>query len=434
MENASKIISFFLLGIIFLHKLSHTFAEGLNPEDIQKNSEGSLLSVHEVAEWVVHGIGLPQEVGDIFLTNTISGPDFPELIEDDGLLLETELGIADKTVRDRLLFFLNLRLRGDGKPASPPVAVHAEALGASSVRVQWHADETSQIPAHKFRVQRRIHAQGKVCGQAQGNDSNTWVTVMDGFGYIFTENGLDPSTHYQYRVQAWNVMGSSNYVYVHLKTPIHIIRIFWNFKLFQIFQCIWSLVKYVFSWLYWFVFNFSSLLQLFLSLVTIMGLYSRLNGLKKSGEADAHTSHSFLYPTAMLHFLTCQTQNMLMSFCQVPFPGKKSISPTSPSAFKEHRNSVEQNEFARLPLLDDDIYREIYNIKKQVSNLQTKMAAVQMDINTEIENIMHQLENVLTVALPQKPCNKGERNDRCKRMMCLKENFLGALNHATLKS
>lgn len=40
---------------------------------------GTLLTVDEVAQWVVHAVQLPQEVADIFRNNMVTGYDFPEL-------------------------------------------------------------------------------------------------------------------------------------------------------------------------------------------------------------------------------------------------------------------------------------------------------------------------------------------------------------------
>lgn len=42
---------------------------------------GTLLTVDEVAQWVVHAAQLPQEVADTFRSNRVTGYDFPGLIE-----------------------------------------------------------------------------------------------------------------------------------------------------------------------------------------------------------------------------------------------------------------------------------------------------------------------------------------------------------------
>lgn len=42
---------------------------------------GTLLTVDEVAQWVVHAAQLPQEVADAFRSNRVTGYDFPGLIE-----------------------------------------------------------------------------------------------------------------------------------------------------------------------------------------------------------------------------------------------------------------------------------------------------------------------------------------------------------------
>ena len=45
---------------------------------------GSLLTVNEAAEWVVHAVQLPAEVGKLFTDACISGYDFPTLLQNDG--------------------------------------------------------------------------------------------------------------------------------------------------------------------------------------------------------------------------------------------------------------------------------------------------------------------------------------------------------------
>ena len=40
---------------------------------------GTLLTVDEVARWVVHAAQLPQDMADTFRSNTVTGYDFPEL-------------------------------------------------------------------------------------------------------------------------------------------------------------------------------------------------------------------------------------------------------------------------------------------------------------------------------------------------------------------
>lgn len=42
---------------------------------------GTLLTVDEVAQWVVHAAQLPKEVADTFRSNRVTGYDFPGLIE-----------------------------------------------------------------------------------------------------------------------------------------------------------------------------------------------------------------------------------------------------------------------------------------------------------------------------------------------------------------
>lgn len=57
------------------------------------NRVGSILTVEEAADWVTHAVQLPEEVAHAFRSNSVSGYDFPELVEDNGASLCDDLGI-----------------------------------------------------------------------------------------------------------------------------------------------------------------------------------------------------------------------------------------------------------------------------------------------------------------------------------------------------
>ena len=80
---------------------------------------GALLSVAEVAEWIVHAVQLPETVGDAFRENSVSGYDFPDLVEDDGKALETELAIHRPADRRRIVRSIRMMMTGVDRSCEP---------------------------------------------------------------------------------------------------------------------------------------------------------------------------------------------------------------------------------------------------------------------------------------------------------------------------
>ena len=82
-------------------------------KDLEANllSLDSLLSLDETVDWVVNAVQLPPSVGEVFRANHITGSEFAELLEDDGELLATELGIKKLTWRKKLLKHIRLKVR-----------------------------------------------------------------------------------------------------------------------------------------------------------------------------------------------------------------------------------------------------------------------------------------------------------------------------------
>ena len=52
-----------------------------------------MLTTEDVCDWAVHSLHLPLEVRDLLWQNAVTGFDFPDLVEHDGQLIISELGI-----------------------------------------------------------------------------------------------------------------------------------------------------------------------------------------------------------------------------------------------------------------------------------------------------------------------------------------------------
>jgi hypothetical protein len=115
----------------------------------------SLLTVDEVAEWIVHAGQLPTEVGNIFRKNHVTGYDFPELVEDDGSALKNELNIDKSTYRKKIVRAVNSRLFGIGTVPYQIDGVIPTIESCSTITLKWNKARTDNLPIHKYRVTRR---------------------------------------------------------------------------------------------------------------------------------------------------------------------------------------------------------------------------------------------------------------------------------------
>ena len=108
-----------------------------------------LASVDDVAEWVTHGIQLPQ-YAETFRNNDISSEDLSSLLQDGGEAIESVLGITNLLHKKRILRAITVRLVG---VASRTVA--SVPFGAHSARGCYIAVVARQLtrkctPIHKY--------------------------------------------------------------------------------------------------------------------------------------------------------------------------------------------------------------------------------------------------------------------------------------------
>ncbi|KAJ1623338.1 hypothetical protein T492DRAFT_912673, partial [Pavlovales sp. CCMP2436] len=166
--------------------------------DSFRENLGSALTVPEVVDWVSHAVQLPQ-YAPVFADNAISGYEFRALLENGGSMLKQELGIDNRLHRRQLMRAMTMRLYGVGsvpaKPA-PPRWLEPREDGGS---VAWDSPGSDGAPVHSYRLQR--------------NDGigAEWLTVYEGPGRTIREAALRTHVTYQYRVQAWSMLGHSEY-------------------------------------------------------------------------------------------------------------------------------------------------------------------------------------------------------------------------------
>lgn len=187
--------------------------------------QASLLSVKDSADWARHSMHMPEDVVQIFLSNAVTGYDFPELMENEGELIETELGITRKNLKRRLLRGMIMRFTGMGSMPDTPTSFNGQPSGCLEVKLSWDKFRTSDVyfPVHKYLVERfQPDNRGQMSSSSPGAH---WVAVYGGTGTDAIDSvhasGLDGANSelLVYRISAWNAIGRSEYAEKKLILP-----------------------------------------------------------------------------------------------------------------------------------------------------------------------------------------------------------------------
>jgi len=133
----------------------------------------NLLTVDEVAEWIVHAGQLPTQVGEIFRENHVTGYDFAELVDNNGAALKEELNIDRSTYRKRITRAVNSRLFGIGSVPSPVEGITGLVESCSTITLHWEKAQAANLPVHKYRVMRRKIGGEKKASLKPMNHSNS---------------------------------------------------------------------------------------------------------------------------------------------------------------------------------------------------------------------------------------------------------------------
>lgn len=222
-------------GFIFLQ-----FSPDLFPMTRAICIVASMLTVDDVCDWVVHSLHMPDSVTEIIRDNAVTGYDFPDLVENDGQRIESELGITKRTLKSRLYRGIVMRLVGMGTLPLELLSVAADRVSCSEIRLDWtvYKKEKNSFPTHKYLVERNEPSNYFDSGY-KPNDSATidellvvrpvridgsieadlppdfslipavrqeWVAVCSDMATFCIDTGLMPGTIYKYRISAWNAV------------------------------------------------------------------------------------------------------------------------------------------------------------------------------------------------------------------------------------
>jgi hypothetical protein len=205
---------------------------------------GSLLTVDEVADWVLHAVQLPLEVAETFRSHSVTGYDFIDLMDNGGALLEQELGITKAAFRKRLVQRMEWKMWAMGTEPRPPTIVKWAARTGGGLVVTWLPPQQDKhsFPVHKYLLKRRLlhsnatalpvfgdnhSSSSSSCSAVSGTttaagalavcsssstDTALWITVLDGPSTTCVDGRLQSGSAYLYSLQAWNALGHSEAV------------------------------------------------------------------------------------------------------------------------------------------------------------------------------------------------------------------------------
>lgn len=220
---------------------SHDVGSSISEEELISHltkHTNQLLTTHRVERWVRYGLGYPQ-YAERFATNAITALDFPALIADDGQALREDLGITSSLHQGKLTRALKRQILGLGSLPTEPTEVHAGAINATAIAVQWSPpDDVGAPPVHAYvvqvreggsptwetvghvaademsyvaRVQPRAQRVGARAGGATSSNSGDGKGKGKGGGKGRGGGKETTTVPYQYRVVAWGAHGCSGY-------------------------------------------------------------------------------------------------------------------------------------------------------------------------------------------------------------------------------
>lgn len=197
----------------------------LSPADINTHLHrmGAVLTVDAVADWIVHGLQLPVPVGEQFRANSVTGYDFPELVEDEGQALLEDVEIARPAYRKKILRAMRMMMTGVGVAPDAPFPLEPTEVTCDVVTLTWGKSDGAGFAVHKYRVFRRLltprsRTSGSSLGEApvdpnlasSGVYANSeWTVIYDGPEREARDYDARAGLHYEYRVEAWNLFGHS---------------------------------------------------------------------------------------------------------------------------------------------------------------------------------------------------------------------------------
>ncbi len=221
--------------VTVMARLDQNQDNGLGMADMQEYwmQFETLLTAEEVAEWIVYAVQLPPRVGEMFLEHSVTGYDFPEIVENGGKILSDDLGIDRASYRNKIVRQMKVRMLGIGGNPEIPSKFDFKLQSCNAVTLSWQRSTGRVFPIHSYRIQRRgislfgnlqtletAYGNGAYYSAAIGPNNSDWTTVYVGSDLEFVDSGLETGHNYMYRIQAWNSVGKSGWEIIDLSKAL----------------------------------------------------------------------------------------------------------------------------------------------------------------------------------------------------------------------
>ena len=205
-----------------MEKFDINLDQGLDNKDFNSFWKvlDNLLTVEEVADWIMYACQLPEEIGEIFRKHHVTGYDFPELVENEGQSLQSELNISNTRWRNTIVRMVRARILGIGVNPSAPNKFTYHVQDCDAVKIEWTKCEAKRgFPVHGYRVQRRrvIGAgfnENYITNKNINNENCDWQTIYSGVDTDVVNTGLEYEQYISFRVQSWSSIGKSEWMYI----------------------------------------------------------------------------------------------------------------------------------------------------------------------------------------------------------------------------
>ena len=164
----------------------------------------ALLTVEDVCDWITHAVELPQYAVN-FRDNAVKGYDLAAMLDGEGDLYLQEIGVNKLLHRKQILRSIALRLLAAAPtPPQPHLIIDQRS---SPVKLRWWVPldaATSSLPLHKWRLYFR------------GSEVDQWALWQEFESYRVSTLLDDSHQLGEFRLEAWNSAGRSEYIYATL--------------------------------------------------------------------------------------------------------------------------------------------------------------------------------------------------------------------------
>lgn len=175
----------------------------------------SLMSPGDVGDWMEHAVGLPDRVALSFVKANWTGSDLPVLLKEDGAFEELKKAEIELTKAElvKLTSAIKLRMLHVGSTPFLPEFRETDTKQCARVALAWSSKRVFP-EVHKYRLFRRKSKDGPP------ELDDPWEVIFEGRTTAFSDRRREFDSGYDYRLEAWNLVGRSEAAELHDVLPL----------------------------------------------------------------------------------------------------------------------------------------------------------------------------------------------------------------------